>query len=113
MTEEQNKNGEEKVTLIITVLGAIFFGFLLPLIVWFVKRDSFSSYADSIAKGTLNFQLTIFIAEIICGLLSFVGIGCILLPLVHIVNIVVLVMAAVAVNSWTDFKYPMTIPFIR
>ena len=41
MTEEQNKNGEEKVTLIITILGAIFFGFLLPLIVWFVKRDSF------------------------------------------------------------------------
>ena len=47
MTEEQNKNGEEKVTLIITILGAIFFGFLLPLIVWFVKRDSFSSYADT------------------------------------------------------------------
>ena len=99
MIEEQNKNGEEKVLLIITILVSIIFGFLLPLIVWFVKRDSFSSYADNIAKGTLNFQLTIFIAEILCGLLSF--------------NIVVLVMAAVAVNSWTEFKYPMTIPFIR
>ena len=113
MIEEQNKNGEEKVLLIITSLVSIIFGILLPLIVWFVKRDSFSSYADNIAKGTLNFQLTIFIAEILCGLLSFTGIGCILLPIVHVVNIVVLVMAAVAVNSWTEFKYPMTIPFIR
>lgn len=41
MIEEQNKNGEEKVLLIITILVSIIFGFLLPLIVWFVKRDSF------------------------------------------------------------------------
>lgn len=111
--EQQNKNKDEKVLLLVTILGSIFLGFLLPLIIWLVQKDTFSAYANDIVKGTLNFQLTILIASLICSLLSFVGIGCILVPIVYVVNIVILVLASVAVSSGSEYKYPLTIHFVK
>src|ERR1700722_11705272 len=48
-----------------------------PLIVWLIKRDQSAFVADQ-GKEALNFNLSVFLALIACGVLVFVFIGILL-----------------------------------
>jgi uncharacterized Tic20 family protein len=91
---------------------AIFTGFLGPLIIWLIKKDD-SPYVDRQGKEALNFQLTVLIAWVASGLLTFVCVGFILMPIVAIVDLVFCILAAVKSSRGEEYLYPISIRFVK
>lgn len=103
---------EEKLWAIGAHLGPLLLGFIAPLVVWLVFRER-SAFLDRQGKEALNFQLTLLIAYIVSFVLVIVLIGLLLLFAVWVVSIVFMIMAAVKVSSMQDYRYPVTIRFIK
>ncbi len=88
-------------------------GFVLgPLVVWLLKRDD-DVFLDEQGKEVVNFHLTMFLAAAVAGLLTVVGIGLLLLPLVLIAMVALPVVAALHARDGDFYHYPLTIHFIR
>lgn len=85
---------------------------LAPLIVWLMKRGE-SSEVDEHGKESLNFQLSMLIYNIIAGILCLVLIGFVLLPILHIVNLVLVILASLRASEGQLYRYPLTIRFLR
>lgn len=85
--------------------------FLAPLIIWLVKKDTMPFVADQ-AKEALNFNITVAIAGLICGLLMFVLVGFVLLPVLGIVWLVLIIMAAIKANEGVSYRYPFALRLI-
>jgi uncharacterized Tic20 family protein len=89
------------------------FGNLIgPLIIWQVKKDEMPFVADQ-GKESLNFQITVTIAAIVCFVLMVVLIGFLLLPLVGLAALVFIVIAAVKANQGEAYRYPLTLRLIK
>ena len=89
------------------------FGNLIgPLIIWQVKKDEMPFVADQ-GKESLNFQITVTIAAIVCFVLMVVLIGALLLPLVGLAALVFIVIAAVKANQGEAYRYPVTLRLIK
>ncbi len=93
-------------------LLALPLGFLGPLIIWLIKKDQYP-FVDDQGKEALNFQITVVIAAFVCGLLTMVFIGCILLPIVLIGNVVLCIMGAVKANGGVAYRYPVALRLIK
>jgi len=92
-------------------------GFLGPLILWLVKKDS-SRFVDHHGREALNFQLTILLATVCLGALTFVLIffvvGIVFIPVMMVVAtlaIVAEILAAVAAQRGEWHRYPYSIRF--
>jgi uncharacterized Tic20 family protein len=94
-------------------IGIPFGNLLGPLIVWLVKRAEMPM-VDQHGKESLNFQITVTIAMLISGVLCFVLIGFVLVPIVYIGALILTIMAAVKVsNGDMAYKYPLTIRLLK
>jgi uncharacterized Tic20 family protein len=82
-----------------------------PLIVWLVKRGD-SSEIDAHGKEALNFQISMLIYNIVAGVLCLVLIGFVLLAVLHILNVVFVILAAVKANEGQMYRYPLTLRLI-
>ena len=98
---------------------AAFAGFLVPfgtilgpLIVWLVKKNEYP-FADDQGKESLNFQITVAIALLVCFVLIFVLVGFLLLPAVGIAALVFTIIGAVKANSGIRYRYPFAIRLIK
>lgn len=87
-------------------IGGVLFSFIAPLIVWLVHKGR-GAFVEEQAKEALNFQILILIAYVVSGILSVVGIGLLIMPLVWIVALVFGIMAAVATNRGEAYRYPL------
>lgn len=83
-----------------------------PLIVWLIKKDEFP-LVDCEGKKALNFQITVFIAFLICFPLVFVLIGIPLIIALVITSLVCTIIAAVRTSEGRDYEYPFSIKFFR
>ena len=83
-----------------------------PLIVWLVKKEEMPLVAEH-GRKSLNFQLTMMIAYIVCFMLMFVVVGVIPLPLVALFSLIMVVVSAIKANDGKEVKYPMAIEFIK
>ena len=85
-----------------------------PLILWLIKKDQYP-FVDEQGKEALNFQITMLIYGLVAGLLMFICIGFLLLPAVVIVDIVLIIIAAIKVNDGYHYRYPypLIIRFIK
>lgn len=89
------------------------FGNILgPLIIWQVKKDTLPFAADQ-GKEALNFNITIAIAAIICGLLTLVLIGFLLLPLVGLAWLIFTIIGAMKANNGEAYRYPFALRLIK
>ncbi|QQL44645.1 DUF4870 domain-containing protein [Sulfuriroseicoccus oceanibius] len=82
------------------------------LVLWLLKKDTMP-FVDDQGKEALNFQISVWIYSIVSGFLCIVGIGFILLPIVTVGSIVFIILAAVAANNGTAYRYPFTIRLIK
>ena len=103
---------DEKLWAIGAQLGGLILGFIAPLVVWLVYRER-SAFLDRTAKEALNFQLTLLIGYLVSFVLACFLIGFVLFFVVWIVGIVFMVMAAMAVSKFQDYRYPVNIRFIK
>jgi uncharacterized protein len=83
-----------------------------PLVVWLVKRETMPFVNDQ-GKEALNFQITATIGLVVAGLLCFVLIGLVLLPLVGLADVIFTVLAAVKANEGVAYRYPVTLRLIK
>ena len=84
-------------------------GFIIPLILWIANKDV-NPKVDWHGKNIMNFIISFVIyAAILC--ITIVGIP--LAIVVGIIYIVFVIIAAVKTNNGEDWKYPLTIEFIK
>lgn len=93
---------------IIVPLGNI----LGPLLVWLMKKEQFP-VVDVEGKSSLNFQCSMTIYALVSSVLVFVGIGFLLLPVVAVVDLIYVILAASKVNNGESFRYPLSITFFK
>ena len=84
-------------------------GFIIPLILWIANKDV-NPKVDWHGKNIMNFIISFVIyAAILC--ITIVGIP--LAIVVGIIYIIFVIIAAVKTNNGEDWKYPLTIEFIK
>ncbi len=77
---------------------------IAPLIVWLTQREKSAFVADQ-ALEALNFNLTVFLAEIVCGFLFIVGVGVILGVILGIVWLVGTILGAIKASEGQRFRH--------
>ena len=85
---------------------------IAPLIIWQMKKEE-DPFVDENGKEALNFQISMLIYGVVAGLLIFACIGFVLLPAVVIFDIVFLIIAALKANKGENYRYPLTIRFVK
>jgi uncharacterized Tic20 family protein len=85
---------------------------IAPLILWLVKRTE-SPLLDRVGKEVVNFQISYTIYAAIAGILCFVLIGFLILPVIFILWVVFMVIAAVKTGNGEDYQYPLTIRLLQ
>lgn len=107
---------EQKDTTIATIghiLGA-FTSVWAPLILFLiVKHDNKDEFTVESLKEALNFQITIALAGLISGILSFVLIGIPMMFVVIIADIVYSIIAALETQKGNLYRYPFTLRLIK
>jgi uncharacterized Tic20 family protein len=103
---------DDKTMALLAHLGGIFFGFIPSLIIWLVKKDE-SPYVDEQGKEALNFQIFIAICYFVSAILIVVLIGVLLLIVVGIFDLIFCIIAAVKASNGENYRYPLTVRFIK
>jgi uncharacterized protein len=93
---------------LVTGIGAV----LGPLIVWLIKKDEMPFVNDQ-GKEALNFQITVFLAAIVCAILMLVAIGFLLLLLLSLADLVFIIIAAVKASEGVAYRYPVNLRLIK
>ena len=86
-------------------------GFVGLLIIYLTAKDK--PFACEQSREALNFQITVAIAWVAVAVLSVIGIGLLLYPLVWVVNIVFCIIAGMAANKGEKYRYPFAIRLIN
>jgi len=88
-----------------------------PLIIWLIKKQD-SAYLDSVGKRVLNFQISYslygFVAATLFGLLWWLVIGLIFLPVYAVIAIAWLIftiIGAVKESNGETYEFPFVIKF--
>jgi uncharacterized Tic20 family protein len=87
-------------------------GIFGPLVIWLIKKDE-SSFVEANAKESLNFQLTMLIAYAVSWILVIVLIGALLFFVIWVVNIVLVIVAAVKTSENKIYRYPFNLRLIK
>ena len=89
------------------------FGHIIgPLVIWLIKKEE-SSFVDYNGKESLNFQISMTIYFIISSILTMIVIGFFLLVGLGIFWLIMIIMASMKVNKGEEYRYPITIRFIK
>lgn len=103
---------DERLWATLIHVGGIFFGFVPALVGYLVLKDR-GAFIRSHSLTALNFQLTMLIAYIVGYILTFVLIGVVVLFAVGVVVLIFSIIAAIAANKGEEYKYPLSIQFIK
>jgi uncharacterized protein len=87
-------------------------GFLGPLVVLLVRGDR-SQFVRRHAVEALNFNITVLIYVVICIILAIVLIGFVLLIALGVLYVITVIVGAVRANAGEDYRYPLTIRFVK
>ena len=102
---------EDKTFAMLSHVLTIVAGFLAPLIVWLIKKDT-SPFVDDQAKESLNFQITAFIGYVI-GSVTFCFGGFLILFGVWIAATILAIVATIKVNEGIAYRYPFALRLIK
>lgn len=97
-----------------TLVGFIIpFGNLVaPLIIWLTKGKE-SAYVAEQARESLNFQITVAIAFIVCFVLSFILIGFLLMGLLALAALIFVILATLTAAKGQMYRYPYTLRLVK
>ena len=107
-----NPSNDERNIATITHLAGTLFSIIPALIVWVLKKED-SEYIAMQAKEALNFQITVLVAQLIAGILVWILIGFLLLPIIWLVNIVLCIIAAISTSRGESYRYPICLRLIN
>ncbi len=108
---ETSPSANDKVAAMAIHIAGIFFWFVPSLIVYLAVTGN--PLLKEQARNALNFQLTMLIAFIIGIVLSFIGIGFLIIWAVEVIVVVLSIVAAVKANQGETNKYPLTVELVK
>lgn len=82
-----------------------------PLVMWVLKKEE-DPYVDFHGKEAVNFNLSFLLYAVAAGILIFVLVGILLLPVVLITWSVFVIIATVKAGADEYYRYPLTIRFV-
>jgi uncharacterized protein len=91
--------------------GFALFTILGPLIIWRSKRETMP-FAAAQAKESLNFQITLWLLGVVSCVLTFVLIGFLFLGIIGLVNVVLVIIAAIQVHDGKPYRYPFCLRLV-
>lgn len=103
---------DERLYATLSHAGVIIFGFIPPLIFWLIYRER-SRFVEDQAKEALNWSILMTIAAFVGGLTVLLVIGVFILIAVAIATIVFGIIAAMAANKGTLYRYPFNWRIIK
>jgi uncharacterized Tic20 family protein len=107
-----SRNSNERIWIILCHLSLLLgFGFLLPLVVYFAKKQDEPLTAEH-AKEALNFHITVYLYGFVALLLCLVVVGFLLLPAVALASVVLAIVACVKASEGGFYRYPLTLRLI-
>ena len=92
--------------------GLVLFTMLGPLIILLAKGPSMPFVAEQ-ARESLNFQITVFLLGLLFLGLAFVLIGFVFLWILGLVNLILVIIAAVQVNGGKPYRYPFCLRLVK
>ncbi len=96
----------------LAIFGVPFGNIIGPLVVWLIKKSQYP-YIDDQGKESLNFQITMSLAALICfPLIVVFGLGLVLLIAVAIFDFVMVIVASVKSSEGIKYRYPATLRLI-
>jgi uncharacterized Tic20 family protein len=111
-------SAEEKQWALFAHLSALI-GFIIPfgsiigpLIIWQIKKNEMP-FVDDQGKEALNFQITMAIAVLVCFVLMIVLIGFLLIWIVGLLDLIFIIVAALAANNGQTYRYPITLRLVK
>lgn len=99
-------------TALAAFLGIPFGHLLGPLVVWLIKKNEYP-FVDEQGKESLNFQISVTIYSLPLFILIFVLVGIPLLIALFVVDVILVIVAAVKASNGESYRYPLTIRFIK
>lgn len=104
---------DERMWSVFAQLGPLLLSFIPPLVIWLALKDR-SRFVEQEAKESLNFQITMVIAQIAAAIITAItfGIGGIVY-LAFIAALVFMILAAVANGKGEPYRYPVNIRFVK
>jgi uncharacterized protein len=92
--------------------GLVLFTILGPLIIWRTKGETMPFVAEQ-AKESLNFQITVFLLALLFGVLALILIGFVLLWILGLVNLILVIIAAITVSDGKPYRYPFCLRLVK
>jgi uncharacterized protein len=84
-----------------------------PLVIWLIKKNEMP-FVDDQGKESLNFQITLAIAMLICiPLIFLLGLGALLMFAIGIAGLVFVIIAAMKANEGIAYRYPWALRLIK
>ena len=94
--------------LLVALLTGGLLGFVVPLAIWFAKRDESPFVADQ-AKESLNFRITLVIGYALCVPFIFILIGILFWFVIWVCEIVLATIAAIQASEGKRYRYPFAV----
>ena len=94
--------------LVLPLVGNV----LGPLLVWATKKDE-SAWVGEQAREALNFNITVMLAGLACGLLALIFIGFLLGTALFIAWLVMTLIAAIRASEGVQYRYPISLRLIK
>ncbi|MGN0920893.1 MAG: DUF4870 domain-containing protein [Cellvibrio sp.] len=108
-TPQSNEPSQDAKTLSLLVwLGTMFFGFLVSLIVFLIKKDD--AYVLDQSREALNWSIT---AMLVSFVLIITVIGIAIVWLVPIINFIFCILGVIATSSGKPFRVPFALRLIK
>src|SRR4051794_32385984 len=105
-------SSDDKIWAVLCHLSLIIgVGFLLPLIVYLIKKQD-SPVAAEHPREALNFHISVYLYGFVALLLCFVLIGIPLLVLIALGSLIFAIIAAIDASHGTFYRYPLTIRLV-
>jgi uncharacterized Tic20 family protein len=105
-TEPQTASGDTTLAALAHA-SALVASFLGPLL-FLVLADDDDELVKQNAKNSLNFQIIIFVLMVVSGLLTFVLIGLLLVPIVALADLILVIVATLKAKDGEIYSYPYT-----
>lgn len=106
-----SSSADPKTMAVLAQALGIVTGFIAPLVIYLVNGEK-DPFVRHHAAEALNFQITLLIGYVVAFALSLILIGLILLPVLFVLGIVFLILAAVAANKGEWYRYPVSIRLV-
>lgn len=90
----------------------VLFTILGPLIILLAKGPSMPFVAAQ-AKESLNFQITVWLLGLVFAVLAIVLIGFVLLWILGVLNLILVIIAAIRVSDGIPYRYPFCLRLVK